>query len=95
MKSTIKKRTWKAIYRLLDRVSPVDGDCGRLCGSVCCTWGCNENPDNNTGTEIEMGIYLYPGEHKIHDKKIPGLNGLWNMQRTTNFLHHGKDRFTS
>lgn len=83
MKSTIKKRTWKAIYRLLDRVSPVDGDCGRLCGSVCCTWGCNENPDNNTGTEIEMGIYLYPGEHKIHDKKDSWLK--WSVEYAENY----------
>lgn len=25
------------MYRLLDHVSPIDGDCGRLCGSICCT----------------------------------------------------------
>ena len=65
MKSTIKKRTWKSIYRLLDRVSPIDGDCGRLCGSVCCTCGSKDN----TKGEDELGIYLYPGEHKIHNKK--------------------------
>ena len=60
MKSIIKKRTWKAIYRLLDRVSPLDRDCGMLCGAICCT--CGETDD-------ELGIYLYPGEHKIHNKK--------------------------
>ncbi len=44
MKSSIKKNTFKAIYRLLDKVSPVNGDCGLLCGCllhmtpdpVCC-----------------------------------------------------------
>ena len=38
MKSSIKKNTFKAIYRLLDKVSPVNGDCGLLCGSICCTY---------------------------------------------------------
>ena len=42
MKSTIKKSTYKAIYRLLDTVSPVDYDCGLLCGAVCCTYGESE-----------------------------------------------------
>ncbi len=37
MKQIIPTRTYKAMYRLLDRVSPIDGDCGRLCGSICCT----------------------------------------------------------
>ena len=36
MKSTITKTTYQAIYRLLDRVSPVDFDCGILCGAACC-----------------------------------------------------------
>lgn len=36
MKSTIKKKTYRAIYRLLDRVSPLEGDCGALCGAACC-----------------------------------------------------------
>ena len=51
MKTTIKKRTWRAIYRLLDKVSPIDGDCGKLCGSACCTV-------NGQIAEEEMGIYL-------------------------------------
>ena len=55
MKSTIKKRTWKSIYRLLDRVSPIDGDCGRLCGSVCCTCG---SKDNTKGEDELLADYL-------------------------------------
>ena len=35
--SIIKKRTYQAMYRLLDAISPVDFDCGTLCGSICCT----------------------------------------------------------
>ena len=45
MKSSIKKNTFKAIYRLLDKVSPVNGDCGLLCGSICCTYE-YENADD-------------------------------------------------
>ena len=44
----------------MDRVSPVPYDCGTLCGSACCTVS-GDHPDE------EMGIYLYPGEEKIHD----------------------------
>ena len=39
MKQIISTRTYRAMYRLLDRVSPISGDCGRLCGSICCTIG--------------------------------------------------------
>ena len=33
----VTERTYRAIYRLLDRVSPLDTDCGALCGAACCT----------------------------------------------------------
>ena len=76
MKSTIKKRTWEAIYRLLDKVSPVDYDCGKLCGAACCT--CNDS-----SSEDELGIYLYPGEDKIHDKKDSWLD--WTVENAEDF----------
>ena len=79
MKSIIKKRTWKAIYRLLDRVSPIDGDCGRLCGAACCTCGDAEK----YGTEEDLGIYLYPGEHKIHNKKADWL--CWTVEAAEDY----------
>ena len=47
MKSTIRKNTYKAIYRLLDRVSPVDYDCGTLCGAACCTCGHDESLEDS------------------------------------------------
>ena len=76
MKSTIRKRTWKAIYRLLDKVSPVDYDCGKLCNAACCT--CNDIEDQG-----EMGSYLYPGEHKIHDRKDDWLE--WSAEEASDF----------
>ena len=54
---TTSERTWRAIYRLLDRVSPVPYDCGTLCDAACCCAGGDE-----------MGIYLLPGEEKLHPR---------------------------
>lgn len=50
-----------AIYRLLDRVSPMDTDCGALCDAACCAIGLAELEEE----DFNMGIYLYPGEEKI------------------------------
>ena len=49
-------RKWKAVYRLLDRVNVEVYDCGTLCGNICCT--CQSD-------DLEMGIYLFPGEHLL------------------------------
>ena len=59
MNSPTSERAWRAIYRLLDRVSPVPYDCGTLCGAACCR---AEEPGK------EMGIYLLPGEELLHPR---------------------------
>ncbi len=64
IKSTIKKRTFEAIYRLLDRVSPVPYDCGTLCGAACC----GVSDSDEAGEPDDMGIYLLPGEDAVHDR---------------------------
>lgn len=69
MKCSIKKQTYRAIYRLLDRVSPVSFDCGLLCGSACCTCGQGEDDE-----EAQLGIYLLPGEDKLFTKKEDWLH---------------------
>lgn len=73
MKTYISERTYRAIYRLLDRVNPIDGDCGRLCGAACCT--STYEPDDieftaegDVNADNYMGLYLLPGEEKVHDK---------------------------
>ncbi len=76
MKTTIKPRTWKAIYRLSNRVSPVPYDCGALCGAACCTVS-GDHPDE------EMGIYLYPGEEKIHDPDCGWLQ--WTVENAEDY----------
>ena len=34
---------WIRVYKLLNEVTPLSVDCGRLCGSICCVeweWVC-------------------------------------------------------
>lgn len=57
----LTERTYRAIYRLLDKVSPLDTDCGALCGAACCTSSYEDGE--------EMGIFLLPGEEKLHSRE--------------------------
>ena len=82
MKSSIKKDTFRAIYRLLDKVSPINDDCGKLCGAACCT--CADEATENTSqcqtdcnADFEMGIYLLPGEEKLFTGKENWLSWGW------------------
>ena len=63
----IRENTYRAIYRLLDSVSPADFDCGQLCGAVCCL---SESDD--------MGIYLLPGEEAVFEDGRDWLE--WSTQ---------------
>ena len=76
MKSSIRKSTYKAIYRLLDRVSPVNYDCGKLCDAACCNCGGDAKTDD--GTDYEMGIYLLPGEEKLFTMEEDWLK--WSIE---------------
>ena len=64
IKGNTRKRTFRAIYRLLDRVSPVPFDCGTICGAVCC---------NAVDYSEDMGMILLPGEEKLHDRQSDWL----------------------
>ena len=64
IKGALLKEEWEEIYRMLDAVSPLDTDCGLLCGACCCT--------EEGGRD--MGIYLLPGEEKLHSKKDEWLS---------------------
>ena len=55
IKGKTRKRTYRAIYRLLDRVSPVPFDCGTICGAACC---------NAAAEDESLGMMLLPGEEK-------------------------------
>lgn len=80
MKSSIRKITYRAIYRLLDRVTPLTTDCGLLCNAACCT--CGENaPD--AAQEEELGIYLLPGEEKLFTREEPWLS--WSAETAQDY----------
>ena len=53
----LSKETFEKIYRDLDRVTPLDTDCGLLCGCACCTGAYADGE--------EMGIFLLPGEEQL------------------------------
>ena len=74
IKGKTRARTYRAIYRLLDRVSPVPFDCGSICGAVCCT---------AAAADEELGIMLLPGEEKIHDRHADWLD--WDTLSTDEF----------
>lgn len=80
MKSSIRKSTFKAIYRLLDKVSPVPYDCGTLCGAACCT--CGDSPAA-AGDDFQFGIYLLPGEDKLFTMKEDWL--IWSAEQAEDF----------
>lgn len=85
MKTTIKRKTYQAIYRLLDRVSPLPEDCGQLCKAACCV---PPDQSENSGhlpeeNEQELGIYLLPGEEKLFTRKEPWLH--WSVENAEDF----------
>lgn len=81
MKTTIKKRTYQAIYRLLDYITPLSGDCGKLCGAACCM-----------SDDEDMVIYLLPGEEKVFTKEEDWL--IWDYDYAEDYdfpeSWHGK-----
>lgn len=84
---------YRAVYRFLDKVSPIDDDCGKLCGAACCMdGGCGSSKCDNTGNagtdfsdfsekpDEQMGIYMLPGEELIHDMSDGWLT--WSIENT-------------
>jgi hypothetical protein len=81
MKSSIRKTTYQAIYRLLDKVSPLLSDCGQLCGAACCS--CGGDGTSEDSLDFDMGIYLLPGEEKLFTQKEDWLK--WNIEDAEDF----------
>lgn len=46
------------LYALTANVTPLDSDCGLLCGSICC------RPDRKN----TLGVYLFPGEEALFSR---------------------------
>ncbi|GHU49388.1 hypothetical protein FACS1894127_2480 [Clostridia bacterium] len=81
MKSSISERTYKAIYRLLNRVSPLKEACGSLCDSVCCTCG----EEESAAKGFSLGIYLLPGEDQIFTKNEDWLEWSYSKVKEADF----------
>lgn len=54
------KETIEEMYEMLDKVSPLDFDCGKLCGEICCVY--DENEEHQ-----EVGLFLLPGEELMYE----------------------------
>ena len=74
IKSVIRKETFEEIYRRWDEATPVQFDCGQICGAMCCI----PEPEDE-----EMGIYLLPGEEKMQDKNDPWLT--WSAEEAQDY----------
>lgn len=57
----IRKENIEKIHEKLNQVSPVDYDCGRLCGEICCLYDDEDYPND------DLIIYLLPGEELLYD----------------------------
>ena len=91
MKSVITRMEYEDIYRMLDEVSPLDFNCGELCGAACCSCASDTSDD----PEEALGLYLLPGEDKLFTRKEEWLE--WTSCRAQDFYFpdswHGKIYF--
>ncbi|HBC93438.1 MAG TPA: hypothetical protein DCZ10_11245 [Pelotomaculum sp.] len=63
---------WKRIYRLLENVTPLAADCGKICSAACCSeW------------EQGVGMYLLPGEEVMFSKNEEWL--CWQEHSTEEY----------
>lgn len=66
------REQFEMAYRLLEDVTPLPFDCGKLCGKICCTpW------------EKDVGIYLLPGEEVMFTGEEDWL--VWESHSTEEY----------
>ena len=78
------KKTIQRIYQRLDEVTPVDFDCGKLCGEVCCVYDADE-----THAE-ELVLYLLPGEELMYEDS-PDFELYYMDSSEIRYPHSWKD----
>ena len=54
------KKSIQKIYDMLEEVSPLDYDCGKLCGEICCVYDESEEHE-------AVGLFLLPGEELMYE----------------------------
>ena len=65
------KQFYTKLYKMLEKVTPLDIDCGKLCGGACCSV-----------TDEVTGMYLFPGERVMYEK-MP----LWGEIQDIDFTY--------
>jgi len=55
----VKTIDYQKLYHITDMITPLEDDCGKLCGKICC------RPDQNN----TLGVYLYPGEEDMFTRE--------------------------
>ena len=60
---------WNRVYKLLNDVTPLPVDCGKLCGAACCSgmgkseWECIFLPGEETMFTMAEDWLIWEGEH--------------------------------
>lgn len=54
----LKRELYENAYEILDKVTPLQYDCGKLCNRACCD-----------SDDEDAGMYLFPGEESMYEKK--------------------------
>ncbi|MEI7884724.1 MAG: hypothetical protein WCI30_05170 [Clostridia bacterium] len=75
MQAFLTKEDYTKIYDLLANSTPLCGDCGQLCHAACC--------NASTASHVEMGIYLYPGEHVMFENTQDAFS--WHEQAAQDY----------
>ena len=57
----ITREIIEQIHEKLNQVSPLNYDCGKLCGEICCIYDDEDYPND------DLIIYLLPGEELLYD----------------------------
>ncbi|KKM08966.1 hypothetical protein SY88_21180 [Clostridiales bacterium PH28_bin88] len=72
MEDVLGRKVYEELYRLLDRVTPLEGDCGLLCHKACCG-------QKDSG----LGMYLLPGEEAMFSRQEDWLD--WEEHRVEDY----------
>lgn len=75
MNTIITKKSYEELYNRLNAVFPINGDCGDLCGVLCCTY--------NNDSDGDVGIYLLPGEDQLFSKDESWLE--WSIENAKDY----------
>ncbi len=74
------KNFYTKLYKLLEDVTPLKIDCGKLCDGACCAV-----------TEEETGMYLFPGEREMYSPmpswgEISDIDFTYDNRKSVDFF---------